>query len=194
MRRPSTRLRRPSRSTISKTRGLVVREIDPTNRRCKMVSLTEAGRAMVRTIDAITDPAPGGSGGARRQRTSERPASDFGALGVGQRRLARRNTPLQHRHRGVVPADARHRATAAGSRAAQQDPVVGGRHAPAPRGVSSGSSSSANGHDSAPWKMLPAVMPSACSRSAVVFASMHSRPAESSHQHILNRFGQNGVQ
>ena len=39
-------------------RGLVVREIDPTNRRCKMVSLTEDGHAMVRTIDAITDPAP----------------------------------------------------------------------------------------------------------------------------------------
>jgi DNA-binding MarR family transcriptional regulator len=39
-------------------RGLVVRETDPTNRRCKTVSLTEAGHAMVRTIDAIDDPAP----------------------------------------------------------------------------------------------------------------------------------------
>lgn len=39
-------------------RGLVAREIDPTNRRCKIVSLTEAGHAMVREIDAITDPAP----------------------------------------------------------------------------------------------------------------------------------------
>jgi DNA-binding MarR family transcriptional regulator len=39
-------------------RGLVVREIDPTNRRCKIVSLTEVGRAMVREIDGITDPAP----------------------------------------------------------------------------------------------------------------------------------------
>ncbi len=39
-------------------RGLVVREIDPTNRRCKIVSLTEDGRAMVREIDGITDPAP----------------------------------------------------------------------------------------------------------------------------------------
>ena len=28
-------------------RGLVVRETDPTNRRCKMVSLTDAGRDMV---------------------------------------------------------------------------------------------------------------------------------------------------
>ena len=39
-------------------RGLVVRETDPTNRRCKVVSLTEAGRAMVGKIDAIEDPAP----------------------------------------------------------------------------------------------------------------------------------------
>jgi len=39
-------------------RGLVVRETDPTNRRCKVVSLTDAGRKMVRTIDAVDDPAP----------------------------------------------------------------------------------------------------------------------------------------
>jgi DNA-binding MarR family transcriptional regulator len=39
-------------------RGLVVREIDPSNRRCKIVSLTEAGRDMVRVIDDIADPAP----------------------------------------------------------------------------------------------------------------------------------------
>ena len=39
-------------------RGLVVRETDPTNRRCKVVSLTDAGREMVRTIDTIDDPAP----------------------------------------------------------------------------------------------------------------------------------------
>ena len=39
-------------------RGLVVRETDPTNRRCKVVSLTDAGRAMVRKIDAVDDPAP----------------------------------------------------------------------------------------------------------------------------------------
>lgn len=39
-------------------RGLVAREIDPVNRRCKIVSLTDDGYAMVRTIDAITDPAP----------------------------------------------------------------------------------------------------------------------------------------
>ena len=39
-------------------RGLVVREPDPTNRRCKMVSLTEAGRAIAGKIDAVDDPAP----------------------------------------------------------------------------------------------------------------------------------------
>lgn len=39
-------------------RGLVVRETDPTNRRYKVVSLTDAGRAMVRGIEAVEDPAP----------------------------------------------------------------------------------------------------------------------------------------
>ncbi len=39
-------------------RGLVVRETDPTNRRCKVVSLTDAGREMVRKIDTVDDPAP----------------------------------------------------------------------------------------------------------------------------------------
>ncbi len=39
-------------------RGLVVREIDPTNRRCKLVSLTDAGRSVVDEIDAVEDPAP----------------------------------------------------------------------------------------------------------------------------------------
>jgi DNA-binding MarR family transcriptional regulator len=40
------------------TRGLVVRQIDPLNRRCKVVSLTGSGRALVDAIDAIDDPAP----------------------------------------------------------------------------------------------------------------------------------------
>jgi DNA-binding MarR family transcriptional regulator len=39
-------------------RGLVLRTTDPTNRRCKTVSLTDDGRAMVGKIDAIDDPAP----------------------------------------------------------------------------------------------------------------------------------------
>jgi DNA-binding MarR family transcriptional regulator len=38
--------------------GLVVRETDPTNRRSKVVSLTGGGRAMVRKIEAVHDPAP----------------------------------------------------------------------------------------------------------------------------------------
>ncbi|WP_283633289.1 MarR family winged helix-turn-helix transcriptional regulator [Mycolicibacterium poriferae] len=39
-------------------RGLVVREVDPDNRRCKVVSLTDAGRDMVRLIEGVHDPAP----------------------------------------------------------------------------------------------------------------------------------------
>lgn len=39
-------------------RGLVARQIDPTNRRCKIVSLTDDGRATVDSIDAVDDPAP----------------------------------------------------------------------------------------------------------------------------------------
>lgn len=39
-------------------RGLVVRTPEPTNRRCKVVSLTDEGRDMVHTIDGTDDPAP----------------------------------------------------------------------------------------------------------------------------------------
>jgi DNA-binding MarR family transcriptional regulator len=39
-------------------RGLVVRETDPANRRCKVVSLTDAGREAIRKIDMVEDPAP----------------------------------------------------------------------------------------------------------------------------------------
>jgi DNA-binding MarR family transcriptional regulator len=40
------------------SRGFVIRETDPSNRRCKVVSLTDAGRDMVRTINTTDDPAP----------------------------------------------------------------------------------------------------------------------------------------
>lgn len=39
-------------------RGLIVREADPTNRRSKLVSLTEKGREVVGSIDEVDDPAP----------------------------------------------------------------------------------------------------------------------------------------
>ena len=40
-------------------RGLVIRETDPQNRRCKLVSLTDAGRKVVAVLDDTEDPAPG---------------------------------------------------------------------------------------------------------------------------------------
>lgn len=40
-------------------RGLVVREADPTNRRSKMILLTDAGRELIAGIDGLDDPAPG---------------------------------------------------------------------------------------------------------------------------------------
>lgn len=39
-------------------RGLVVREAHPTNRRCKVISLTEEGRRVIASIDGVEDPAP----------------------------------------------------------------------------------------------------------------------------------------
>lgn len=39
-------------------RGLVVRELDPSNRRRKVVSLTESGHAVVASINKLNDPAP----------------------------------------------------------------------------------------------------------------------------------------
>jgi DNA-binding MarR family transcriptional regulator len=39
-------------------RGLVVRTAHPTNRRCKVISLTDAGRRVVATIEELDDPAP----------------------------------------------------------------------------------------------------------------------------------------
>ncbi len=52
-------------------RGLVVRTPDPTNRRCKMVSLTDAGRDMVDAIEAVDDPAPAVLSGLDDGRTEE---------------------------------------------------------------------------------------------------------------------------
>ena len=40
-------------------RGLVVREADPTNRRFKLISLTDEGRRVLARIDEVDDPAPG---------------------------------------------------------------------------------------------------------------------------------------
>ena len=39
-------------------RGLVSREAHPTNRRCKVISLTEEGRRVVAIIEGVDDPAP----------------------------------------------------------------------------------------------------------------------------------------
>ncbi|GAB2510704.1 MarR family winged helix-turn-helix transcriptional regulator [Nocardia heshunensis] len=39
-------------------RGLVIREIDPSNRRCKLISLTRAGQETVAEALATPDPAP----------------------------------------------------------------------------------------------------------------------------------------
>lgn len=39
-------------------RGLVDRQADPKNRRCKVIQLTDEGRRMLAMIDAVEDPAP----------------------------------------------------------------------------------------------------------------------------------------
>jgi DNA-binding MarR family transcriptional regulator len=39
-------------------RGLVVRQAHPTNRRCKIISLTDEGRRVVAKIATVEDPAP----------------------------------------------------------------------------------------------------------------------------------------
>ena len=40
------------------TRGLVMRRPHPENRRCKLVSLTDAGRDVIAVLDETDDPAP----------------------------------------------------------------------------------------------------------------------------------------
>ncbi|MHA3019443.1 MarR family winged helix-turn-helix transcriptional regulator [Mycobacterium sp. BMJ-28] len=39
-------------------RGLVLRQTNPQNRRCKVVSLTEQGHALAAAVEAVQDPAP----------------------------------------------------------------------------------------------------------------------------------------
>ena len=40
-------------------RGLVLRQTNPANRRCKVVSLTEEGQAVAAAVEAVHEPAPG---------------------------------------------------------------------------------------------------------------------------------------
>lgn len=55
-------------------RGLVIREADPTNRRSKLISLTDAGRTLIDSIDDLHDPAPAAIAGlpAAELRTLQR--------------------------------------------------------------------------------------------------------------------------
>jgi DNA-binding MarR family transcriptional regulator len=39
-------------------RGLVLRQTNPANRRCKVVSLTDEGHAVAAAVEAVQDPAP----------------------------------------------------------------------------------------------------------------------------------------
>ena len=83
-------------------RGLVMRRTNPDNRRCKLVSLTDAGRAVVAAIEEVDDPAPAVLVGLADE--------DLAALRGLLLRLAE-PAGLQDGHRRVVPADARHSAT-----------------------------------------------------------------------------------
>ncbi len=83
-------------------RGLVVRRTDPDNRRCKLVSLTGAGRDVVAAIEEVDDPAPDALAGLGDE--------DLEALREVLLRLAE-PTGLQQGHRRIVTADARHAAT-----------------------------------------------------------------------------------
>lgn len=40
------------------SRGYVTRAVDPSNRRCKVVTLTDEGRALLAAVRALDDPAP----------------------------------------------------------------------------------------------------------------------------------------
>ena len=125
-------------------------------------------------IDAIDDPAP-----ERWPRSSEADLRRCRQSLANWQPVPSLQT-VQHRHRGVVTTDPRHRAAAAGTRAAQHDSVVSGRHAPAPgrcveRLVVLGERPTQRAVED-----VAAVMPSVCSRSRVVLVSMQGRPAESS--------------
>ena len=84
-------------------RGLVVRRTSPDNRRCKLVSLTQAGRAVLAAIEAVDDPAP-----AALAALSD---DDLQALNAVLLRVAELSG-LQDGHRRVVAADTRHATTA----------------------------------------------------------------------------------
>ena len=103
---------------------------------------------------------------------------------------------LQHGHRRVVAADAADGAAAHGARAAQQDPRMPRRDAPAlGRASRAVASSSAHGHDSGPWKMLPPGMPQRLPRGR---ASSSSRcrggPSASVAMHVLDGLGEHRVE
>jgi DNA-binding MarR family transcriptional regulator len=94
-------------------RGLVLRRIDPDNRRCKMVSLTDAGLDLVAVIESVEDPAP--------DVLATLSDAELKALWRIMQRIADVSTPsrpaparkpvaaalagFQDGHRGVVPAD-----------------------------------------------------------------------------------------
>jgi DNA-binding MarR family transcriptional regulator len=82
-------------------RGLVVRATFPDNRRCKLVSLTGAGRDVVAAIEEVDDPAP--------DSLTSLGDDDLEALREVLLRVAKR-TRLQQSHRRIVAADARHSA------------------------------------------------------------------------------------
>ena len=61
-------------------RGLVVREANPNNRRCKVISLTDEGRRTVASIERVDDPAPRPFAVLSRRGTAD-PRGDSGEVG-----------------------------------------------------------------------------------------------------------------
>ena len=167
-------------------RGLVVREIDPNNRRSKLVSLTDAGRDLVATVKAIDDPAPESlsalsddeRGGPRRPSSPRSSASGLASTAIAALcppipdTAPPRRDPEPHNKIRSWAVATPHCA----------------RACPAGRRLRRTASSSA------PWKMLPPVICNVCSRSRVVFASTQGSPFASASHDILNRLGQNRIQ